>query len=125
MVISDSVESNSRRKLSTEPEKYYEGQSQRRNDSNLMILDDLKTKQVDGKCVGSRKKGCSSKQTYLNMCDQICRVAEAEILESNWLCSRNIFNHEDFEDIYADFESQILDQLLHELLVHQLIVLPL
>lgn len=114
--ISDSVvDSNSRRKLSPEPENN-ECRSPRRSDDNLMILDDLKSKKAAGKCVGSRKKDCCN-QDYLNACDQICRMVEAEIPESNWLPRGNILKHQDCEDIFADFESQILEQLLHELVL--------
>lgn len=112
----DSVmDSNSRRKLSPEPERN-ECQSQQRNDDNLMILDDPKRKKAEGKCVGSRKKDCRN-QDYINTCDQICKMVEAEILDSNWPARGNFLRHQDFEDIFADFESQILERLLHELVL--------
>lgn len=98
------MDSNSRRKLSPEPERN-ECQSQQRNDDNLMILDDPK-----------RKKDCRN-QDYINTCDQICKMVEAEILDSNWPARGNFLRHQDFEDIFADFESQILERLLHELVL--------
>lgn len=109
------MDSNSRRKLSPEPERN-ECQSQQRNDDNLMILDDPKRKKAEGKCVGSRKKDCRN-QDYINTCDQVCKMVEAEILDSNWPARGNFLRHQDFEDIFADFESQILERLLHELVL--------
>ncbi|XP_031271219.1 uncharacterized protein LOC116129629 [Pistacia vera] len=119
---SNLVESNSRRKLSPEPDQNYDCQSPR-NDNNLMILDVPKPKKSEGKCVGSRKRYIRS-HNYFNICDQIYKMTDGEVAESNWLHRKNMMRHEDFEEISADLGSQILDQSLDEL-VHQLIGLAM
>lgn len=78
-----------------------------------MISDDQTSKKNEESCQGSRKKVCHS-QDYLNLWGDICRLAEAQVVESNWI-SKKIWTFEDFEDIGADFGLQILDQLLEEL----------
>lgn len=50
----------------------------------------------------------SPKEQLLNRQGEICRLAKAQVVKWNWK-----FN--DFEDISADFGSEIMDQLLQEL----------
>ncbi|KAL5750530.1 hypothetical protein ACOSP7_025133 [Xanthoceras sorbifolium] len=106
---SNLVESSSRRKLSPEPGGELANENRiGRNDSNLMISEDTKT-----------KKNC------LEMWDQIFKMTEAEIAGSKWWLYRENNNnilkkHEDIEQICADFELQIVDQSLDEL-VQQLV----
>ncbi|KAK2640943.1 hypothetical protein Ddye_022706 [Dipteronia dyeriana] len=123
---SNLVESNSRRKLSPElgELEYYENRI-RRNDSNLMISDE----DTDANKSGSRDRGfCSSSSSwqrqsnYMEMWDQICKMTdeaeeEEEIIGgSKWWYLKKKHHHEEFEQICADFELQIVDQSLDELL---------
>lgn len=64
-----------------------------------------------GNKFGSKKKEFDSQDPQ--MWEQICRMTEAELFSSNWL-QRGIWKHENFEGIDANFESQILGQLLDE-----------
>ncbi|KAE8039280.1 hypothetical protein FH972_011708 [Carpinus fangiana] len=120
ILISESslADSKSRRKLSPELENHK--QQSARKDSNL-IGDELKTKKVEGKYHGAKKKECQS-QNYVDMWDEISRLTGAELVGSNWVY-RKMWKHEDFEDIGVNFELEILDQLLDEL-VGQLSGLP-
>ena len=101
--------SNSRRKLSPDLENY--GCKSPSNDGNLM-KDDQRENIIEDKNLESRKKDCQSEKN-LQCWDAICKMIEAEVAKSSWLCSKN----EDLEDMTADFGSKILDQLLDELVV--------
>ncbi|XVF19854.1 hypothetical protein REPUB_Repub11eG0146800 [Reevesia pubescens] len=101
--------SNSRRKLSPDLENY--GCKSPSNDGNSME-DDPRVMIIEGKSLESRKKDCNSEKN-LECWDSICRMIEAEVAKSSWLCSKN----EDLEDIAADFGSNILDQLLDEVVI--------
>ncbi|OMO84369.1 hypothetical protein CCACVL1_10862 [Corchorus capsularis] len=106
--------SNSRRKLSPELENY--GCKSPANDGDCLIEDDSRVKDViEGQNLESRNKVCQS-EVNLECWDPICRMIEAEVAKSSWLCSKN----EEFEDITANFESNILDQLLDELVLQLL-----
>ncbi|OMO90419.1 hypothetical protein COLO4_19173 [Corchorus olitorius] len=106
--------SNSRRKLSPELESY--GCKSPANDGNCLIEDDPRVKDdIEGQNLESRNKVCHS-EVNLECWDPICRMIEAEVAKSSWLCS----NNEEFEDITANFESNILDQLLDELVLQLL-----
>ena len=67
---------------------------------------------IEGQNLESRKKDCLN-EINLECWDAICRMIEAEVTKSSWLCSKN----EDFEEITATLGSKILDQLLDELVV--------
>ncbi|KAK0605304.1 hypothetical protein LWI29_025224 [Acer saccharum] len=126
---SNLVESNSRRKLSPElgELEYYENRI-RRNDGNLMIFDE----DTNAKKSGSRNRvSCSStswqrQSNYMEMWDQIRKMTdevgeeEEEIIGGSkwWFLKKH--HHEEFEQICADFELQIVDQSLDEL-VQQLV----
>ncbi|XVF46759.1 hypothetical protein PTKIN_Ptkin03bG0054300 [Pterospermum kingtungense] len=99
--------SNSRRKLSPALENHG-CKSPTSNDGNLKE-DDQRVNIIEGKNLVSREKDCHSRKN-LECWSVICRMAEAEVAKSSWLCSKN-------EDITADFGSTILDQLLDELVV--------
>ncbi|XVF69016.1 hypothetical protein PTKIN_Ptkin11bG0047100 [Pterospermum kingtungense] len=102
---------NSRRKLSPELENC--GCKSPSNDGNLME-DDQRVDIIEGKyCLESRKKDCHSEKN-LECWDEICRMIEVEVAKSSWLWSKN---EDHLEDITADFGSEILDQLLDELVV--------
>jgi hypothetical protein len=119
-IISESgmADSKSRRKLSPELENHK--QQSPRKDSDL-IGDELQTKKVEGKYHGTKKKECMS-QNYVDMWGEIGRLTGAELVGSNWVY-RGMWKHESFEGIGANFELEILDQLLDEL-VGQLSGLP-
>lgn len=85
-----------------------------RKDHNLMHAE-TKTEANEGKYCGSTKKKECESQDYSPMWDKICSLTEEQLAGSNWLQSRgNGWNHQDFEGIVANFESQILGQLLEE-----------
>ncbi|XWS52980.1 hypothetical protein CRYUN_Cryun11dG0118600 [Craigia yunnanensis] len=109
---SEAEGSNSRRKLSPDQENY--GCKSPSNDGNLME-DYRRVNIIEDQNLESRKKDCHSEKN-LECWDAICRMVEAEVAKSSWLCSKN----EDLEDINVDFGSKILDQLLDELVVQLL-----
>lgn len=102
------------------PELENHKQQSPRKDSNL-IGDEQKTKKLEGKYHGTKKKECQS-QNYVDMWCEIGRLTGAELAGSNWVY-RGMWKNEDFEGIDANFELEILDQLLDEL-VGQLSGLP-
>ncbi|KAE8729426.1 Zinc finger family protein [Hibiscus syriacus] len=100
---------NPRRKLSPDLENYE--CKPPCNDGNLM---------EDGGRADNIEVGSISKDGHcernLEGWDAICRVIEAEVAaKSSWLCSKS--NNEELEDITADFGSNILDQLLDEIVI--------
>ncbi|KAK9998352.1 hypothetical protein SO802_017955 [Lithocarpus litseifolius] len=113
------ADSRSRRKLSPELENYK--QQSPRKDNNLIGDDEMKTKKIEGKYHGTKKKECHS-QNYKEMWGEILTLTGAELVHSNWVYGR-IGKHQDFEDIGANIELEILDRLLDEL-VGQLVGLP-
>nr|POF25259.1 hypothetical protein CFP56_34080 [Quercus suber] len=105
------ADSRSRRKLSPELENYK--QQSPRKDNNLIGDDEMKTKKIEGKYHGTKKKECHS-QNYKEMWGEILTLTGAELVHSNWVYGR-IGKHQDFEDIGANIELEILDRLLDEL----------
>ncbi|KAJ4850242.1 hypothetical protein Tsubulata_050482 [Turnera subulata] len=102
-------EYNSRRKLSTELDNH-----SRHIDDNS-INDDRYSKRKEDICRQSGKKSCHSQEDS-NMWEEICRVAETELLQSsNWI-HRGSSKVEDLVGICTDFEKQIFDELLEELM---------
>lgn len=83
--------------------------------------DEMKTKKIEGKYHGTKKKECHS-QNYKEMWGEILTLTGAELVHSNWVYGR-IGRHQDFEDIGANIELEILDRLLDEL-VGQLVRHP-
>ncbi|XP_030464260.2 uncharacterized protein LOC115683793 [Syzygium oleosum] len=99
---------SSRKKLAPELESN-EHSSPR---SDIDLLDD-QPKQSEGKCLGSRKQ----RQSYSEMCSEICKISEKETIELDWLDPRMV-KREDIEGIGQDLERQIFCELLDELLDH-------
>ncbi|XP_059668003.1 uncharacterized protein LOC132313308 [Cornus florida] len=62
----------------------------------------------DDKAVKSEETEC-----YTEMLVQICRLAEENMEDSNWV-SQGVFNFEDFEEICIGFEHQIFELLLNQ-----------
>ncbi|KAE8734857.1 Zinc finger family protein [Hibiscus syriacus] len=83
------------------------------NDGNLMEDGGWENK-IEVKNLESVRKDCHGDRN-LQGWDAICRVIEAEVTKSSWLCSKS--NNEELEDITADFGSKILDQLFDELVI--------
>ncbi|XP_011032107.1 PREDICTED: uncharacterized protein LOC105131041 [Populus euphratica] len=109
-----SGESNSRRKLSPQLENQNHKHLSQRSDGNL-IFDDRNSNKTEEPCPGSRKKVCHN-HDYLNMWDEVCKLTETQVVETNLNAYKNMCKfEEDFEEISADFGVQILDQLLQEL----------
>ncbi|KAL6979091.1 hypothetical protein U1Q18_020757 [Sarracenia purpurea var. burkii] len=107
---------NSRRKLSAQLET-----NERSSPSckpSRSSGDAQRRKMIDGRCNGLSKKD-SQRQNYVEMWGEICRMAEGEMVESNWVY-RDLCKYEDCEDIGAVCELQILEILLNEL-VDQLV----
>ncbi|BFG33907.1 hypothetical protein CerSpe_201810 [Prunus speciosa] len=82
---------------------------------NGLIGDARRTKAREGKCLGSRKKEFHSGK-HIEMWGEICRLVEDELVGSNWIIqNKGSWNQAGSAGIGADFESQILGQLLDEL----------
>lgn len=112
----DSVEVNlsSRRKLS--PEIGNDQHFLLRFDGNLMI-EQRKMKAKEGQGYEGAKRKERQRQEYMdNIWDEACRKAEDEIVGS-----KQIWKEGDWESISEDFESQIFDYLVDEL-IDQLLV---
>lgn len=109
-----SGESNSRRKLSPQLENQNHKHLSQRSDGDL-IFDNRNSNKTEEPCPGSRKKVCHN-HDYLNMWDEVCKLTETQVVETNLNAHKNMCKfEEDFEEISADFGLQILDQLLQEL----------
>uniref|UniRef100_A0A6N2L1R2 DUF3741 domain-containing protein n=1 Tax=Salix viminalis TaxID=40686 RepID=A0A6N2L1R2_SALVM len=109
-----SGESNSRRRLSPRLENQDQEHLSRRSDGNL-IFDDRNSSKTEEPCPGSRKKVCHN-HDYSNMWDEVCKLTETQVVETNLNARKNTCkSEEDLEEISAEFGLQILDQLLQEL----------
>lgn len=109
-----SGESNSRRKLSPQLENQNHKHLSQRSDGDL-IFDNRNSNKTEEPCPGSRKKVCHN-HDYLNMWDEVCKLTETQVVETNLNAHKYMCKfEEDFEEISADFGLQILDQLLQEL----------
>lgn len=109
-----SGESNSRRKLSPRLENQDQKHLSQRSDGNL-IFDDRNSNKTEEPCPGSRKKVCHN-HDYSNMWDEVCKLTETQVVETNLNARKNTCKfEEDLEEISAEFGLQILDQLLQEL----------
>ncbi|KAG4923626.1 hypothetical protein HKD37_18G049794 [Glycine soja] len=85
-----------------------------RSDGNLMIDDESKVEAIDNnKHEGSKKKEMNG-QEYIDIWVEVCRIVEDELAESNKI---HIWTNKqgDLGSISADFESEIFDHLLNEL----------
>ncbi|KAJ9146808.1 hypothetical protein P3X46_029033 [Hevea brasiliensis] len=102
----------SRRKLSSTLHDY-DDLSEQNEDNNFIGEDHPNSKRKEEACGGLRKK-IRNAQHFLNMWSEICKLAEAQLLESNSTYEK-IWKSKDVEDIGADLGMQILDQLLEEL----------
>ena len=109
---SHSTTSNSRRKLSLEIESYK--RLSPHGDNNL-TNEERKIETKQEKYMGSRKKRSSNSEEFSEILDEICRLSETELVESNWV-QRWTLNHEEFESIGQELESMIFGQLVEELL---------
>lgn len=105
--------SNSKRKLSAELANYKHPSSQY---ASCSIGDGGEAKKIEGEGTGSGQKARQGRK-FLGLWGEICQLAGAELMESNWLY-KEIKKHEEFEDLGADFGLQILDGLLQELVDH-------
>lgn len=111
-----SGESNSRRRLSPRLENQDQEHLSRRSDGNL-IFDDRNSNKTEEPCPGSRKKVCHNHvHDYSNMWDEVCKLTETQVVETNLNARKNTCKLEgDLEEISAECGLQILDQLLQEL----------
>ncbi|XP_068337138.1 uncharacterized protein [Pyrus communis] len=78
--------------------------------------DARRKKTREGKCLGSKKKEFH-RAKHIGMWSEICRLTEAELIGSNWILqNKGMWSFEGTSaGIGADFESQILGQLLDEI----------
>ncbi|KAF8396945.1 hypothetical protein HHK36_018581 [Tetracentron sinense] len=117
--IKEKLKSNSRMKLSSELVNYdYPSPNVNHNS----ITNDKELTTFDNKDTESRKTDYRSRD-YSELCGEICKLAEEEMKETNWI-PRDILKLEDFEELGIMFELQILDRLLNEV-VDELIGLPM
>jgi len=102
---------SSRRKLS--PKLDNDQHLPVQSDGNLMI-DESKVEAIDNnKDEGSKKKE-KNDQEYIDIWGEVCRIVEDELAESNKI---HIWTNKqgDLGSISADFEAEIFDNLLNEL----------
>ncbi|XP_062016293.1 uncharacterized protein LOC133732725 [Rosa rugosa] len=93
-----------------------------RRKDDCLTCDARKTKKIEGICLGTKKEYHTAE--YFEILGEICTLTEAELVGSNWSVHKGIWNnHEGSAGIAADFESQILGQLIEEL-VDQLADFP-
>ncbi|KAF5470435.1 hypothetical protein F2P56_010949 [Juglans regia] len=108
---SNLADSKSRRKLSPELENCKQPSPGK---DTTLIGDEPRTKKIEGKYQGTKKKADCHSENYEEMWVEILRLTGAELVGSNWEY-RGMGNHGDLEAISANFELEILDQLLVEL----------
>lgn len=79
------------------------------------MIDERKAKAIENnKYEGSKKKEKHS-QEYIHIWGEVCRIVEEELAGSNQTHAwKN--RQSDLESISADFESEIFDQLLNEVI---------
>ncbi|KAJ7964199.1 transcriptional regulator ATRX-like isoform X2 [Quillaja saponaria] len=107
-----SAKFNSRRILSPELDND-KNISPRINDN--LIINERKMKAIEfSKNYGTKKK-VKHIQKNMNMWGEICRVAEDELIGSNWI-DRAMSKQDDLESITSDFELEILHQILNEVI---------
>ncbi|XP_058224452.1 uncharacterized protein LOC131333750 isoform X2 [Rhododendron vialii] len=108
--------SNSRRKLSTELENHEHSSppSEPSSSTNDIRIRNM----IHRKCYGSMQNDCQ-REKYVKIWSEICKIAEAEMVESNWV-KRAFWKLEDCSDISAECELHILQELLNEV-VNQLV----
>ncbi|KAG5567013.1 hypothetical protein RHGRI_002543 [Rhododendron griersonianum] len=108
--------SNSRRKLSTELENHEHSSPPCEPSSST---NDIRVrKMIHRKSYGSMQNDCQ-REKYVKIWSEICKIAEAEMVESNWV-KRAFWKVEDCSDIGAECELHILRELLNEV-VDQLV----
>ncbi|KAI8574022.1 hypothetical protein RHMOL_Rhmol01G0321600 [Rhododendron molle] len=108
--------SNSRWKLSTELENHEHSSPPCEPSSSTNDI--LVRKMIHRKCYGSMQNDCQ-REKYVKIWSKICKIAEAEMVESNWV-KREFWKLEDCSDIGAECELHILQELLNEV-VDQLV----
>lgn len=92
------------------------------SDSNLMN-EENEVKEIENNMDEGTKKKERQNQEYVDIWSKICRLVEDELVGSNQLQEVKR-KQSDFESISADFESEILNHLLDEL-IDQLVCNPL
>ncbi|KAF7119408.1 hypothetical protein RHSIM_Rhsim13G0068300 [Rhododendron simsii] len=111
--------STSRRKIAAELENCKHSPPSPCNPYTNSTVEVEKRKLADGKCHGSRRKD-KRRQKYVGRSSgEICKIVKGAMMESNWLY-KELWKVEDFEGTGADFELQILETMLNEL-VDQLV----
>lgn len=83
------------------------------SDSNLIIEE--KVKATENNSHERSKKKEKQSQECVDIWGEICRLAEDELVGSNQI-KAEMSKQGDFESISADFESEIFDHLLNELI---------
>ncbi|KAJ7959827.1 transcriptional regulator ATRX-like isoform X2 [Quillaja saponaria] len=107
-----SVSLNLRRKLS--PQLENDKHLCRRIDNDLMV-DERKMKTIESSKDHGSKNKVKDIQENLDVWGKICRAAENELVGANWI-DKGMCKQDDLEIITADFEDEILHQLLVEVI---------
>ncbi|KAF5191002.1 hypothetical protein FRX31_019411 [Thalictrum thalictroides] len=102
---------NSRRKLSSELANSENHSSNYSHNVVTEVAESL----ISSKVAKSTRMDCHT-EDYLELWGQICMLTEEDSKTSNWI-TREISKMEDFEAIRMEYSVQIVDQLLHELVV--------
>lgn len=104
----NSNSSKSRRKLSHEIEIFQQLCSSSKDDN--LVGDEGKKNKNEDKYNGLRQQEIQIPENLV-MCDDICKLSEAEVIKSSWLPKKL-----GFEGIGVDLESEIIGELLQELI---------
>ncbi|KAK1394306.1 VARLMGL domain-containing protein [Heracleum sosnowskyi] len=80
------------------------------------IVHGLEAKRIGDICAGIWTRSYRHSQNYAEMWGEVCKFAERDLRQSKWLCKRLPDEIEEFDEIAAIFELEILDELLQELL---------
>lgn len=105
----------------TEPSKSMELNLNRKSSGRASYADDLREGVV------MKNKDCDSmdiseRQYYKEVLGNLCRLTENDIKESNWI-AKNFLGFEGFEEVCMEFEQQVLDVLLNQV-VDEFVEIP-
>ncbi|XP_027174757.1 uncharacterized protein LOC113774414 [Coffea eugenioides] len=114
--LSRLTNSKSRRTLTEELENYRKLNHQYVDKSLTSNASGKSRTRSEGKCVELRKNDRGRQNNSANMWGEICELAEKDTIRSNWIpLSKEIQKFEGYREISGEFEIQIFEELLGEL----------
>lgn len=113
--LSRLTNSKSRRTLSEELENYRKLNHQCNDNGCISIAASCKSRTIFEVTNVELRKDDHGSPTYVQMWEEMCKVAGRNIIQSNWMVqNKDIQKFEDYKEISGEFEMQILDELLGE-----------